>query len=79
MVKAGHNLKSPSKTTGPEVRKTRLYQEFRAELREIHRHKWFLSENAKQDVGFDAALVDWVTRHRAAWLQAHRPARQSAA
>jgi hypothetical protein len=44
-----------------------LYREFSAERQEILRHKYLLSEKAKCDVGFEVALVDWVTNHRAAW------------
>jgi uncharacterized Fe-S cluster-containing radical SAM superfamily protein len=45
-----------------------FYREFLAEREEILRNKWLLSEGAGHDVGFDRALVDWVTSHRAAWL-----------
>jgi uncharacterized protein DUF4032 len=53
------------------VRNSRLYQEFLAERDEVLRHKWFESEKAGYDVGFDRALVDWMVKHRAAWRQ-HR-------
>lgn len=51
----------------PLVEKSTLYQEFLAEREEILRHKWFKSEQAKEDVGFDDALVDWILNHRATW------------
>ncbi|MFM7604845.1 MAG: DUF4032 domain-containing protein [Prosthecobacter sp.] len=43
------------------------YSEFLAELDEIQRHKWYLSEQAGLDVGFEKALNDWVTHHRISW------------
>lgn len=47
-----------------------LYQEFLAEREEILRHKWFQSEKAGHDIGFEKALLDWIVRHRAGWRQA---------
>ncbi|MFO1440310.1 MAG: hypothetical protein U1F81_18460 [Verrucomicrobiaceae bacterium] len=43
------------------------YAEFLAELDEIDRHKWHLSEREGVDVGFEKALNDWATNHRSAW------------
>jgi len=51
-----------------------FYREFLAEREEILRNKWILSQDAGRDVGFDVALIDWVTRHRESWL-ADRPLR----
>ena len=48
---------------------SRLYQEFLAEREEIMRHKWYESEKAGHDVGFEKALLDWLVRHRATWRQ----------
>ncbi len=45
-----------------------FYQEFLAERDEVLRHKWHMSENAGRDVGFDAALIDWVMHHRGGWI-----------
>jgi hypothetical protein len=53
-------MAAPLTTTSP-------YSEFLAELDEIQRHKWHLSEQAGLDVGFEKALNDWVTHHRASW------------
>jgi hypothetical protein len=47
--------------------KTRLYLAFCAEKTEILRHKWIESEKVGRDIGFDAALIDWIVHHRAAW------------
>jgi hypothetical protein len=48
---------------------SRLYQEFLAEREEIMRHKWFESEKAGYDVGFEKALLDWLVKYRANWRQ----------
>lgn len=48
---------------------SRLYVEFLAEREEIMKHKWFESEKAGYDVGFEKALLDWLVRHRASWRQ----------
>lgn len=47
-----------------------FYREFLAEREEILKNKWFLSEHAGYDVGFDVALIDWVTHHRERWVAA---------
>jgi len=44
-----------------------LYQEFLAEREEILKHKWIQSEEAGNDIGVEAALVDWTVNHRAEW------------
>jgi hypothetical protein len=54
-----------------------LYREFLAEREEIQRHKWFESEKAGQDIGFETALVSWVVHHRARWREARRQRRQT--
>jgi hypothetical protein len=60
-----------SPSTSDLVRKSLLYQHFRAELEEIHRHKWYESEKAGHDIGFERALTEWSLKHRSAWLK-HR-------
>ena len=49
--------------------KESAYSEFLAEREELMRHKWLLSEQAKSDIGFEKALVDWAVNHRAKWRQ----------
>jgi hypothetical protein len=43
------------------------YRDYLVERDEILRHKWILSERAGQDVGFETALIAWVTDARATW------------
>ncbi|HEY3897677.1 MAG TPA: DUF4032 domain-containing protein [Chthoniobacter sp.] len=49
-----------------------FYREFLAERDEILRHKWFESERAGHDIGFEHALLDWVARHRPTWRERRR-------
>lgn len=54
-------------TEDPLLSNSPAYREFLAEREEINKHKWFRSEEAGRDIGFDAALVDWMLKHRAEW------------
>ncbi len=54
-----------------------LYREFLAEKEEILRHKWIESEKAGRDIGFEAALVDWITKYRAGWRRARQNVRSN--
>ena len=54
------------------LKSTNLYREFQAEKEEILKHKWIESEKVGYDIGFERALVDWITRHRSAWNQVRR-------
>lgn len=49
-----------------------LYSEFIAQREEILRHKWFESEKAGRDIGFEQALVSWLVHHRARWREERR-------
>jgi hypothetical protein len=49
------------------VEKTRLYQQFLEVREHIIKNKWYLSEKAGFDVGFERAVVDWTLRHRKEW------------
>ena len=64
-----HSL--PSSGLEPGIlQRSSLYREFLAEKEEILKHKWIESEKAGRDIGFEAALVDWITKHRASWRRA---------
>lgn len=52
------------------------YRDFLSDREEVMRHKWLLSEKAGYDVGLEAALIDWVTNHRATFHK-QRTARKS--
>ena len=49
-----------------------LLSQFAAEREEILRHKWLESEKANCDIGFEKALLEWILRHRSAWLANRR-------
>ena len=40
-----------------------LYERFLAIREDVLRHKWLKSEEAGEDVGFEAALVDYMENH----------------
>ncbi len=57
-----------SESTASEiVKNSSLYREFQAEREEILKHKWFESEKAGYDIGFERALTEWIVKHRAKW------------
>jgi Domain of unknown function (DUF4032) len=63
------NAGAPSLAADPNAvfRNSALYREFLLEREEILKHKWYLSEQAGSDVGFEKALLDWIVKHRAQW------------
>ena len=61
-----------SQTSREFVKQSSLYQEFLAEREEILKHKWIESEKAGRDIGFDAALIDWVSKYRSSWRSARQ-------
>jgi hypothetical protein len=44
-----------------------LYRHFQAQREEIMKHKWYESERAGHDIGFDRARTDWTIKHRSEW------------
>ena len=50
-----------------QIDNSQLYQEFLEERGQILRHKWLESEKEGRDIGFESALLDWVTNHRKKW------------
>jgi hypothetical protein len=44
-----------------------IYKEFLAEREEILKHKWLESEKKGYDIGYSAALIDWIIKHRTKW------------
>jgi hypothetical protein len=50
------------------------YLEFQAELEQILKHKWLVSEKAGRDVGFERALMEWVGKNRHQWRLARNKA-----
>jgi hypothetical protein len=57
---------------GDWVRKSLLYQHFHALREEVLKHKWYESEKAGYDIGFDLALTDWTIKYRSQWLRDQR-------
>ncbi len=79
MRPAASPLGMSSYISDPLLEKSSLYREFLAELREIERHKWFKSEQAGHDIGFETALVDWSLNHRAEWRRSRQAAKSQPA
>ena len=51
-----------------DFKKSKVYQEYQAEIAEINRHKWLESEKAGKDIGWNKALVSWVQNHKKDWM-----------
>lgn len=51
------------------IKENEMYGEFLLERDEIMRHKWYMSEKAGYDVGFDAAHIDWHKKHRSKYKE----------
>ncbi len=54
------------------LRSSSLYRYFQAQRAEILKHKWYESERAGCDIGFDRALTDWTIKYRSEWLKSRR-------
>jgi hypothetical protein len=52
------------------VNKNSVFKQYMAERDEIEKHKWLESEKAGEDIGFEKALMDWISYHRTAWRKA---------
>ena len=44
-----------------------IYREFLEEREEVLKHKWLESEKKGYDIGYSAALIDWIIKHRTKW------------
>ena len=51
-----------------------LYRQFQAQREEIMKHKWYESERAGHDIGFEQAMIDWFIKHGSQWRKGHRMA-----
>ncbi len=50
-------------------RREKAIRDLAAQLREIERHKYHLSQKAGRDVGWEAAAKDWIATHASAWRE----------
>jgi hypothetical protein len=57
------------------VKQSPLYREFKAEQEEILRHKYYESQKAGRDIGYEWAMFDWKLRHYPGWRRARRQTR----
>lgn len=42
------------------IEETLLYKKYKEEREHILRNKWYMSERAGRDVGYERALLDWL-------------------
>ena len=68
-------LKEPS-SKSDLLRNSLLYRHFQAQRQEILKHKWYESERAGYDIGFDRALTDWTIRYHSNWRKSRQPETQ---
>lgn len=47
--------------------KKNVYLKFIDMKNEILKHKWIESEKVGRDIGFENALLDWMSKHRTKW------------
>ncbi|MBU0679318.1 MAG: DUF4032 domain-containing protein [Verrucomicrobia bacterium] len=45
------------------IESTRLFKEWQAVKHEISQHKWYESEKAGRDIGWERATVDWLVHY----------------
>ena len=60
---ASSSSSTDSSANGGGVPSHSLYEHFLSIREDVLRHKWLRSEEAGEDVGFEAALVDWMENH----------------
>ena len=53
------------------VRNTRLFRQWEDAKQEIQVHKWYKSEQAGHDIGWERASVDWLIHHGCKWHKDH--------
>jgi len=56
-------MKTADCTADQWVRNTRLFRQWEEIKREIQLHKWYESEKAGHDIGWERATVDWMIRY----------------
>lgn len=64
----------PNRDPRVYLQNTSLYREFQAERDEILKHKWIESEKGGRDIGFEAALIDWIAKYRSGWRRSRQDA-----
>jgi hypothetical protein len=54
------------------IEDTALYKRFLEERQCILENKWYMSEREGRDVGFERALLNWVSNFRSKWLKENK-------
>ena len=50
-------------------RRKKVIRDLAAQLTEIETHKYYLSQKAGRDVGWEAAAKDWIIQHAGTWRE----------
>lgn len=58
--------------TGDFYNNSLIYREFLEEREEVLKHKWLESEKKGYDIGYSAALIDWILKYRRGWRNHRR-------
>lgn len=63
----GVTMRSASDNESPSgdswMKHSSLFRRWEEVKKEINAHKWYESEKAGHDIGWDRASVDWLVRH----------------
>ncbi len=59
---SGASKQKPDCAADQWVRNTRLFRRWECIKQEIQLHKWYESEKAGHDIGWERACVDWMIR-----------------
>jgi hypothetical protein len=70
------DVKKRAPSRGDLLSNSLLYRQFQAQRQEILKHKWYESEKAGHDIGFDRALTDWTIKHGSEWLKRWKQEKQ---
>jgi hypothetical protein len=65
-------LPSPSAQDLILVHESLLFRRLASMRQDVDDHKWFESERAGHDIGYDQALMGWLVKHARNWRQHHR-------
>jgi hypothetical protein len=65
----GETLCSWESGVGCKWRRDKMRRDHEQQIKEIERHKYFLSERCGYDIGWEAAATDWITNYAGSWRE----------
>lgn len=60
-------IESWENSCGPDWRRKKMKIDCNDQIREIEKHKYFLSQEKGSDIGISDATTDWITRYAKKW------------